>query len=328
MSAVPVDPVGSVLQNTAPGETRNLIVATVCPNGDLTSLSITGYAVQKAPDGSGVDQISNGNAISGSLDAVQAADWSTIFVAPQFPGVGYLPLFGDNADTINTYLEHTLPFRLTPVTDTKTPSSTCQETGYALLVLGQGSLATQPLDLFRATLSAAAFSITSPNPWGIIEKFALAGVPLVAVPTRQEIGVDIFDCYDGNLYRLVHRRTDPATQAEDTKAEGRDAPLHITGHSNRLGFGTSDPGAQRRAMNDAINDLQWQVNCIVMRRLADNTGHMRDQRQAGSPTALPLPSPGSPASGPACLTYYSKLAWSPVYDAPIPARVQRLPVRL
>jgi hypothetical protein len=318
VTPAPPDPIHDVLAQEPNLQVRNAVVATLCVTGNLGSAAVSGYVIQRN-DSSG-NSVSGGAVASGTLDAIQAGSWATLFVSPAYMGIGFLPIQGDNADTINAYLEHTLPYQMTAVTDPKNLTMICSSTSYSMVVLGQGSLANQTIDPFRAILSAAAFSLSAPTPWRIAEQFGLAAVPLVFIPNRQNVAVDIFDCYDGQLYRLVKKAALPANeepiqaQSDATKTESLEPTASIIGHATRPAFSVSDPGAQRRVMDDAISDLEWQMNCVIIRRLNDPT--TLSLREANAPggiiPVLNQENPYAEPNGLACRKYYAHFSWTPL----------------
>lgn len=313
-ASVPPDPISAVRKAANRGDTAYTVIANLCRSGAQLNATITGYVIQKGQSDPTSDQVSSGTPLTGSLDVLEGANWSPLFVAPSYNGVGYLPILGDNADVINAQVERAMPFQMTVISDVKPVNALCTQTGYSMIIAGQGSLATQLLDPFRLAVTGAQFSISTPNWWQIPERLGLATLTQVALPNKQEIVADVFDCYDGGLWRLVKKISDTAG-GEDIRSERAEPTNHIVGHRAQFSFG-SDPGVQRHVLDDSISNLELQLNCIVYHRLTDlNT--LR-QRQLNSPTTIPQTTPGSLAEFPSCFTYYAQFAWVPVLDAPIP----------
>jgi hypothetical protein len=286
----------------------NAVIAAVCRTGNVVNATITGYVLRRDQTGK-VTQIVSGKALSATIDALEGSDWSQLYVSPTYSGVGYLPVSGDNADTVNNYLEHAVPFPITAITDVKTATALCVNTSTSMLIVGQGSLATQTLDPFRLIFGAVGFSLKSPTPWLPAEQFGLAALGLALVPAKQNIAVDIFDCYDGSIRRLVDHPIYKDDGTLDDKEMGLLEPtLHIIGHSRRYGWGTSDPAAARSVLDNAVSDLEWQVSCIVITRI--NSSETSAIRQANDPDALPK---NQISDDPKCIEYYRHLTWNQVW---------------
>ncbi len=190
--------------------------------------------------------VKTGGTITGSLDALRAADWSALFAVSTFPNVAYLPILGDNADVINAHLERELPVTEVKTLDSK--ANLCDGSASKMLVDGQGSLATANLDPIRTVLTASSLSFSQPQPWGTIYKVGGAAISLVGIPNSADIAVDVYYCDSGKLWQVG--------------GNGH----HVVGHSRRLGVGTG-ASVQRRVLDFAIEDLQNQLDCIIGRRL-------------------------------------------------------------
>jgi hypothetical protein len=242
------DPLGDVESRLAAGSAQPSIVATACKNGNVNVVAVNGYTVSAAAPGSSGTTfgVKTGGAITGSLDALRAADWSALFSVSAFPNVAYLPIFGDNADIINGRLERELSITEAKTLDSK--ANLCRGSASKMLVDGQGSLATANLDPLRAVLTASALSFSQPQPWGTIYKVGGAGVSLVGIPNTADIAVDVYYCDTAKLMQVG--------------GNGH----HIVGHARRLSVGTG-AGTQRRVLDEALADLQNQVDCIIARNL-------------------------------------------------------------
>ncbi|HZX67608.1 MAG TPA: hypothetical protein VFE70_01935, partial [Candidatus Elarobacter sp.] len=96
---------------------HNVVVTTLCRNGELDQITSTGYVLIASVDekidlsdpAKLVPTVQAGNTITGSLAAVQGADWSNIYGDTKPKNVPFLPVFGDNADVVNGQLEQRLP---------------------------------------------------------------------------------------------------------------------------------------------------------------------------------------------------------------------------
>jgi hypothetical protein len=244
------DPLGDVESRLAPGSAQPAIVATACKNGNVNVVTVYGYTVSAAAVAGAATayNVKAGGTLTGSLDALRAADWSALFAVSAFPNVAYLPIFGDNADIINGHLERELPVTEVKTLDSK--ANLCKGSASKLLVDGQGSLATANLDPLRAVLTASALSFSQPQPWGTIYKVGGAGVSLVGIPNTADIAVDVYYCDAAKLMQVG--------------GNGH----HIVGHARRLSVGTG-AGTQRRVLDNALADLQNQLDCIIERNLAE-----------------------------------------------------------
>jgi hypothetical protein len=277
-TSYPADPLGQVGDEVkTDGQSRKVVIAYLCNSGDVHTATINGYVVHKQPllSGKGVTvAYDSGKAVQGTFDALRSADLSNLFNSAKYDGVGFLPVTGDNADTINAQLERNLPF-LTPITDVKPIGKLCSATGLHLLIAGQGSLATQNLDGFRTLVtSASLFTFSQPEPWGALWKLGGAGFAIAAIPNTQGIPVQVFDCSDpfslmayGSLQVFADRY--------------HPIPV-IVGHSSQLAWGTNNR-VQRRVLDLAISDLQNQLDCIVRNvMLAKGTPIPKDDANANS----------------------------------------------
>ncbi|HEV2740095.1 MAG TPA: hypothetical protein VGU66_16060 [Candidatus Elarobacter sp.] len=243
------DPLGDVESRLAPGSAQPTIVATACKNGNVNLVTVNGYTVSAATASlsSGTSfGVKIGGSITGSLETLRAADWSALFAVTAFPNVAYLPIFGDNADIINGRLERELAITEVKTIDSK--ANLCKGSASKMLVDGQGSLAAANLDPLRAVLTASALSFSQPQPWGTIYKVGGAGVSLVGIPNTADIAVDVYYCDAAKLMQVG--------------GNGH----HIVGHARRLSVGTG-AGTQRRVLDEALSDLQNQVDCIIERNL-------------------------------------------------------------
>jgi len=250
------DPLGDVESSLVSGFMQPVIVASVCKNGNVNLVTINGYTVSMVAAKAGASpafDVKTGGPIAGPLDAIRAADWSALFGgAAAYANVPFLPIFGDNADVVNGHLERALP--LTEVKTSDTLMNLCTASAEKMLVVGQGSLATANLDPFRAVVAASALSFSQPQPWSTVYKVGGAAFSLVGVPNSANITADVYYCNDGPLMQIGGFQH------------------HITGHATRLSVGTN-AGVQRFVLNTAIDDLQSQLDCIVLRHRnsRDNT---------------------------------------------------------
>jgi hypothetical protein len=234
---------------------HNVVVTTLCKNGQIDNVSSTGYALiltvdyKREPNEVLIPTVLSGSTVSGSLAAVQANDWSNVFGDTKPKNVPYLPVFGDNADVINGQLEQRLP--LVVPKDVTNIVDLCFSSTYHLVVAGQGSLAYQALDPYRSVLAVGTTAFTQPAPWSSVYKALGAAFALIGIPTSQEIKADIFVCDPSGLYSLGS--TDQSKGAFD-----------VTGHNRRLAA-VAASGTRNAVLAYALNDLQNQLDCIIHR---------------------------------------------------------------
>ena len=269
------------------GHSRNVIVAYICSADQVHTAVINGYVVHKqAAVGNKPATVAydSGKTSQGTFDVLRAADLSNLFNTAKYDGIGFLPVTGDNADTINAQLERNLPF-LTPITDIKPIGKLCAATGLHMIIAGEGSLATQNLDGFRTLATTASlFTFSQPEPWGAIWKLGGAAFSIAAIPNTQGIPVQVFDCSDPSTLMAYG-----SLQVFADKSH----PLPvIVGHSSQLAWGTNNR-VQRRVLDLAISDLQNQLDCIV--------------RNVMAAKGTPIPKDDANANSSWCGSYYLSL---------------------
>jgi hypothetical protein len=234
---------------------HNVVVTTLCKNGQIDHITSTGYALimtvdyKTDPSDPLIPSVLSGNTVSGSLAAVQANDWSNIFGDTKPKNVPYLPVYGDNSDVINGRLEQRLP--LVVPKDITNVLDLCAASTYHLVVAGQGSLAYQALDPYRSVLAVGTTAFTQPAPWATTYKALGAAFALIGIPTSQEIKADIFFCDPSGLYSFGS--TDQTKGAFD-----------ITGHNKRLAA-VAGSGTRNAVLAYALSDLENQLDCIIHR---------------------------------------------------------------
>lgn len=290
----------------------NVLVADLCANGDIVTANIAGYTITYVAGQP--PQVIAGTAITGSFDSLEGANWGPLFFATAHDG--FLPVLGDNSDIINGNLQRNLPY-LQTITAIDSLDNLCSQTQDKLLVAGQGSLSAQNLDGFRTLVVGGSFTFSQPAPWGWLWKVFGGAIGLAAIPNTQMIPAQIIDCHDpANII---------AFGPKIAFADPNDAQYLIVGHASTLAIGTSNT-VQRRVLDNAIADLQNQIDCIVQRTKAANFATTYDSdavaksswcdayyknvpktrvdtayfRRPHAPTARPSPPPGvSPAPIPA-----------------------------
>ena len=283
-----IDPIGDLAASIVNPKQPpiNAIVANVCPRQDVIQATVNGYTIAWDDDLEHAG-VSGGTTVKGTFDALEAADWSGIFPAGKYPGTGYLPVLGDNADIINANVLRNLR-NLTVINEAKPLLKLCRATENKLLIAGQNSLATQQLDPFRTTLQAASLTLfTEPQPYQSFYKVGLATLMLGLIPNAEVIPVQIFDCKDPNNVTAFGEST---TFADPSKPQRM-----IVGWSKKAAYGTNVK-IQRKTLDLAIADLQNQLDCIISRRLNE-----RDKVPLPDKDTDPVP------LGPWCEAYYKNL---------------------
>lgn len=249
---------------------NNVLVADLCANGEVVTASIASYAISYTAGQP--PSVVAGTPISGTFDALEGANWGPLFYGTAH--VGFLPVLGDNSDIINGNLQRNLPY-LQTITTIDSLDNLCSQTQDKIVVSGQGSLATQNLDTFRTLVVGGAFSFSQPAPWGWIWKIFGGGVGLVGIPNTQVIPAQIVDCHDAS--HIV------AFGPKIAFADPKDAQYLIVGHASQSAVGTNNK-VQRRVLDNAIADLQNQIDCIVQRTKSANFGTKYDADPVASST--------------------------------------------
>jgi hypothetical protein len=249
----------------------DVVLATVCRQFDVTSVSFVGYHIVNGAAKTSGNQ-------SGTFDQLEVADpgsWNFLFglqtptpapLGTFVPGVAFIPVGNDPNGVINPRLLHNLPFLtviatpgpLGPATPgaagapppAPTPPATrlaeCQASSYKMLVVGRVFVSGANNDLSRAIVTAGSLSWTQPTDWhsyytslGVIGGFLYN-------PNSAEVSVDIFKCPPG-----AHNVTQVGGLG-----------YHIVGHHTTPSFGTN-PFAAQVAQDFALVDLENQIDCVV-----------------------------------------------------------------
>jgi hypothetical protein len=256
------DAAGRLTKNRAPGF---VVISTLCKTGDVGSISVAAYALKRTPDGS--VSIESGNSFSGSLDALEASDWSNPFGQHALiSNVAFLPITNDTVGVVNSRLLRNLPLTViaTPAPvpgPTLSPGSVgppttalaaCQASGLNMLVAGRTVSATQNLDVTRAIVAGASLGFSQPKGWAALYKIIGSGLSLIGIPNVAQASADVFVCTKDDLYQIG----------------GLDH--HITGYARSPAIGVNSL-VQQNVLDTATLDLANQLDCIIQNQTKGKT---------------------------------------------------------